>query len=288
MERFLETLKVCNKTSKFYFDNIDILEMKNMRKEIEKLNILIGEIDFDNKLKNIILLNPQLVSLFPLLIGVRELSVDLLVEYTYDKPWVTSTYLFNKNDLGEKSLQGIIEFFKNVGLKEFFQNEEIVDVYSYLLGMHLGLKTNARKNKSGTFMEKYIESYLSRLCFDNNLKYLPQATSKEILREFNIDIEDTLKNRRADFAINNNGKLILIESNFYNSPGSKIKSVTQEFIKFSKECADCDAIQDFIWITDGAGWLKDKKTLEKAFSEIENIININDMQNKYIENKLKQ
>lgn len=287
MNRFLETLKICNKTSKFYFDDIDILEIKNMREKIGKLNSLIGNKDFDNKLKNIILLNPELINIFPLLVGVRDLNIDLLVEYTYDKPWVTSTYSLKENDLSEDSLNNILDFFKNIGLKEFFQNEEISDVYSYILGMHLGLKTNARKNKSGTFMENYIEGYLERLSYNNNnLKYISQATSKDILKEFNIDIKDTLKNRRVDFAINNNGKLILIETNFYNSSGSKIKSVTQEFIKFNKECENSSEIQDFIWITDGAGWLKERKTLEKAFNEIDNIININDMHNKYIENKI--
>src|SRR5699024_403783 len=104
MNRFLETLKICNKTSKFYFDDIDILEIKNMREKIGKLNSLIGNKDFDNKLKNIILLNPELINIFPLLVGVRDLNIDLLVEYTYDKPWVTSTYSFKENDLSEDSL----------------------------------------------------------------------------------------------------------------------------------------------------------------------------------------
>lgn len=286
MNRFLDTLKVCNKTPEFYFNKNDISTLKFIKKDINKLNSLIGEKDFDNKLKSIISSNPTLTLIIPLLIGVREDKVDLLLEYTYDKDWITKTYLFKYDRIGENTLNDIVEFFTKTGLKEFFQNEEISDVYSFLLGMDLGIKTNARKNKSGTFMEEYIDSYLNKMCLSNNVQYISQATSEHILKEFNIDVIDILKNRRIDFVINNNGKLILIETNFYNSSGSKIKSVTQEFIKLDKELSNCPNIQDFIWITDGAGWLKEKKTLEKAFLEIENIININDMQNGFIENKL--
>lgn len=281
-KNFLKTLKLSNKTSRFYFDVSDIITLKSAKKDIEGLNVLIGEKNFNEKLKSIIINNPHLVPIFPLLVGVRDSYIELLIEYTYKKPWISRGYDFSGEDLDESKIEGIIDFFERVGLKDFFENAEIKDVYSYLLGIHLGLRTNARKNKSGEFMEQYIDSYVKNLCREKGLEYLSQATSKDILINFNIDISPVVKNKRIDFVINDKGKLLLIEVNFYNSTGSKIKSVAQEFVKFNQDCLKSPFVKDFIWITDGAGWLKERKTLERTFSEGINVININDMHNQQI------
>lgn len=287
MNIFLENLVKTNRTAEYYFNMPDILEIKRMKKDIDKLNELIGNKNFDNTLKNILVETPSIIKMIPLLIAYREENLDLLMEYSYDKPWVVSTYSFKLKNIDEERILSIIDFFEKIGLKKFFMDKEINDVYSFILGTHLGLRASARKNKSGDFMESYVNTYISNMCTNNNLEYISQATADEILTSFNIDIKDILKNRRPDFVINNNGKLLLIEVNFYNSTGSKIKSTANEYIKLNGELKNCLEIQDFIWITDGPAWKKEKKTLERVFENIENIINIHDMNNGYIENKLK-
>lgn len=287
MNIFLENLVKTNRTAEYYFNIPDILEIKRMKKDIDKLNELIGNKNFDNTLKNILVETPSIIKMIPLLIAYREENLDLLMEYSYDKPWVVSTYSFKLKNIDEERILSIIDFFEKIGLKKFFMDKEINDVYSFILGTHLGLRASARKNKSGDFMESYVNTYISNMCTNNNLEYISQATADEILTSFNIDIKDILKNRRPDFVINNNGKLLLIEVNFYNSTGSKIKSTANEYIKLNGELKNCLEIQDFIWITDGPAWKKEKKTLERVFENIENIINIHDMNNGYIENKLK-
>ena len=287
MNIFLENLVKTNRTAEYYFNMPDILEIKRMKKDIDKLNELIGNKNFDNTLKNILVETPSIIKIIPLLIAYREENLDLLMEYSYDKPWVVSTYSFKLKNIDEERILSIIDFFEKIGLKKFFMDKEINDVYSFILGTHLGLRASARKNKSGDFMESYVNTYISNMCTNNNLEYISQATADEILTSFNIDIKDILKNRRPDFVINNNGKLLLIEVNFYNSTGSKIKSTANEYIKLNGELKNCLEIQDFIWITDGPAWKKEKKTLERVFENIENIINIHDMNNGYIENKLK-
>lgn len=287
MDIFLENLVKTNKTAEYYFNLSDILEIKRMKENIDKLNILIGNKNFDDTLKNILIETPDIIEVIPLLIAYREENLDLLMEYSYDKPWVVNTYSFKSKNLNEEKILSIIDFFEKIGLKKIFIEEEISDTYSFILGSHMGLRASARKNKSGTFMEKYINTYISKMCNENNIEYISQATAKDILNCFNIDIRDVLKSRRPDFVINNNGKLLLIEVNFYNSVGSKIKSTANEYIKLNNELKDCLEIQDFIWITDGLGWKKEKKTLERAFENIENIINIHDMNNGYLDNKLK-
>ena len=286
MDDFLKNLVETNRTADYYFDIHDILEIKNIKEDIESLNTLIGNKDFNSTLKEILLNNPNIIKFIPLLVAHRKNSLDLLIDYSHDKPWIVNTYLFGMKNINDNTILSIIDFFEKVGLKELFLNREITDVYSFLLGIHLGLRSNARKNKSGTFMENYTEGYISNMCKENNIEYISQATSEDILLHFGIDIKDVLKNRKPDFVINNNGKLILIEVNFYNSVGSKIKSTTNEYIKLNSELKDCLEIQDFIWITDGPAWKKEKKTLERAFENIDNIININNMSFGYIEKML--
>ena len=289
MNIFLKNLVKTNRTKSYYFDEMDILELKNMQEDIDKLDKLIGNKNFDEDLKSILTENPKLIEVIPLLVAYRDKkdSLDLLIDYSYDKPWQTNTYSFKLKNIDEERILSMVDFCDKIGIKDFFVAGQIRSVYDFILGNHLGLRANARKNKSGDFMESYVNEYISNMCANNNLGYLSQANSEEILNKFNVDIKDVLNGRRPDFVINNNGKLILIEVNFYNGGGSKIKSTANEYIKLNKELKNNPYIQDFIWITDGNGWNETKKVLELVFKNIENIINIHDMNNGYIENKLK-
>lgn len=287
MEEFLDNLKICNKTIEFYLNHKNIEYIKNNKEKIKILNKLINSNDFDNELKEIILSNPKIISIFPLLIASKESRIELLLEYNYSQPWVFKQYSFDieyKNI--EDSVDIFVEFFNDFGLKDLFQNKEIEDVYSYLIGVNFGINSNRRKNISGEFMETYIDGYLKNICKKNNLEYLSQATYKDIKLKFNIDIINELKNKKFDFVINNNGKLIIIESNFYNSSGSKIKSVAKEYINLNQNCNKDESIQEFIWITDGYGWKSNKKVLEEVFRKIDNVVNIENINNKFLEKKL--
>ena len=287
MYKFLSTLVKTNKTKKYYFDEMDILELRSIQSDIDKLDKLIGNKYFDEDLKNILIDTPDLIKIIPLLIAYRDKNdtLDLLIDYS-SEVWETITYSFELKNIDEEKILSIVDFCDKIGIKDFFINANIRSAYDFILGNHLGLRSNARKNKSGDFMESYVNDYISNMCTKNNLKFLSQARAQEIFNSFNIDIKNILNGRVPDFVINNNGKLILIEVNFYNAIGSKIKSTTNEYIKLNKELKNNPYIQDFIWITDGYGWHKSKKVLELAFDNIENVINIHNMNNGYIEKKV--
>ena len=78
--------------------------------------------------------------------------------------------------------------------------------------------------------------------------YLSQARPKKINKEWGINVNYEKSARSFDFAIYNKLKnqLFLIETNFYNSGGSKFKSVCGEFQilfnEFKKQTSQSDAV----------------------------------------------
>ena len=64
----------------------------------------------------------------------------------------------------------------------------------------------------------------------------------------------------------------MIETNFYGVGGSKLKSTAGEYSKIFLQWQN-DGHQ-FIWITDGRGWLTAIKPLRDAFDNIDYILNL--------------
>jgi len=78
--------------------------------------------------------------------------------------------------------------------------------------------------------------------------------------------------RRVDFAINNNNRLFLIETNFYGGGGSKLKSTAGEY-KAMFDFWKRDG-HNFIWVTDGYGWHKTRLPLQETFNYTDYILNL--------------
>lgn len=114
-------------------------------------------------------------------------------------------------------------------------------------------------------MEDIVGTYVKGFCEDNNLEYLTQANAKKILNEWNYKVSVNKSSRSFDFAIYNpsSKKLKLVETNFYNSGGSKLKAVCGEFKVLHNEL-NRQGI-DFIWITDGKGWETALRPLEEVY-----------------------
>jgi hypothetical protein len=80
--------------------------------------------------------------------------------------------------------------------------------------------------------------------------------------------------RSFDFAIYNpiSKKLKLVETNFFNGGGSKLKAVSGEFKGLHDELEKQEI--DFIWITDGLGWRTTLRPLEEVFNHNKYIFNL--------------
>ncbi|MDD3922546.1 MAG: type II restriction endonuclease [Endomicrobiaceae bacterium] len=241
------------------------------------LNTLIGKDDIQGKLKELINKYPEIVSVIPILIAVREKTIIISelgknIEYSF----ITS------KKYTEKEIDDIVLFCDKCGLLKILQDKNIKNLVDYCVGVEVGLDTNARKNRSGTAMENLAEIYVKNICNKYKYRYLTQATVSKIKDTFNQIIPTDKSDRAFDFVINTGSKIYILEVNYYSGGGSKLKSVAGEF-KSLYSLIKTQKNVEFIWVTDGKGWNTAKQPLLETFNAINYIINIKLIENGLLE-----
>ena len=150
-------------------------------------------------------------------------------------------------------------------MKDVFQNKQIKNLVDYVFGVETGLDSNARKNRSGDIMEETVARQFSKY----GINYAKQIDSSNYsdLVVLGVDL------KRFDFVIETKSKTYVIEVNFYSSNGSKLNEVARSYSDLSPKINDVNGYE-FVWITDGKGWLSAKNKLEEAFYIIPNVYNL--------------
>ncbi|MDQ7057072.1 MAG: type II restriction endonuclease [Ghiorsea sp.] len=243
-------------------------------RELNLLNVLVGKEDVQSELTSLILDYPKVVNAIPLLLAIRfktkkEQQFHILtdaVNYKYDHFDLSNT------TPSSEEAKSIATFFINSGLGKLVQDKKVKNLVDYATGVEVGLDSNGRKNRGGHQMENLVEYYIQEACEELNLPYLKEATAKTIKAEWDIDIEVDKSSRRIDFVINKHGKLFFFEVNFYNGGGSKLKSTATEYVNMNNYWNKQGI--EFVWITDGAGWLKTLKPLREYFDKAEYLLNL--------------
>jgi len=177
----------------------------------------------------------------------------------------------------------LLLFFRESGLKDILQNRYIKNLTDYCFGVEVGFDTNARKNRTGTLMENIVSNYIDKFCQENtNFIYIEQATQKRIKEKFDYMIEIDKNSRRFDFALFDKvtKKLFLIEVNFYSGGGSKLKATAGEY-QYLNDFIKSQGLE-FIWITDGKGWLTALHPLEETFKHNDYVVNLHMLKNKVL------
>lgn len=140
------------------------------------------------------------------------------------------------------------------------------DVASSVLGVEVGLACNKRKNLGGRAFHALIGDMLLQ-----TVKQL--GLPDESLRtEAQIDFAEGRK--QVDFAIETDGTLrVAFEVNFYTTSGSKPTEIKRAYTDLNR---NLDKIGiTLVWITDGAGYRKMKRSLQDAFRVHPNTYNYN-------------
>lgn len=269
---FISTLKNSIKTWD-YFVNWNKVFSNSFEIEIilNKLNYLLGKDDLKEEFIRLYSSNPDIIKAFPALLAVREKELEI-----YDKEDKTSQFFnFSKKD---KSAEEYYEFFEKSGIIKLFKDKKIKNLIDYTTGVEVGLDSNGRKNRGGQLMESIVESFVYDFCKEKGFEYIAQARATEIKEKWNVVVKVDKSERSFDFAIFNpkTKNIKLIETNFYNGGGSKLKAVCGEFKSLYTELKEQNI--DFIWVTDGLGWHTTKRPLEETYNHNDYLFNLTSLE----------
>jgi type II restriction enzyme len=262
LEYFFNTLLETNWTYEYFVDwNKVKNNVKSYVKEICLLNALtkIDREDRESELKEIFLKYPETIKVIPLLIAVRESSIPIL---EISEKAIYKVFDFTERMISPEEAEELVDFCRNVGIINLFS--EINDLYAYLLGVEVGLDTNARKNRSGKIFEDLVELLLKR-----KLSGFPDLSISRNDDSFKIS-----RKKNADFVIYYQGEpKVLIECNFYSESGSKPIETANAYIELQRKTKGKN--MHFIWITDGRAWNEMKNTINQVSKEIDFLLNYN-------------
>lgn len=278
-EEIMNSLKDSIATYNYFVDfNKAIKNVENIEIELNLLNVLIGKENIEEKFRELITKYPKVINILPILIAVRKKELKIVETEEID-------YNFKDKNI---NIDLLLKLMNKTGLFDLFKNKKIKNVVDYVLGIEVGLDTNARKNRTGTAMETIVENYIKRI---PGIDYLVQPTTKMIKDKWNINTIDSLvfvdeeekNNKKFDFAIKTNtNKLLLIETNFYNTSGSKLNETARSYTKLASYIDKINNVE-FIWITDGKGWLSTKNNLHEAYQNIKHLYTLLDLENGILE-----
>lgn len=257
---FFQTLLETNWTYDYFVDWKKVKDnVRRYVKEISLLNALtkVNIKDRETELRDIFIKYPETIKVIPLIIAIREENIPIL---EVGEKAIYKVFDFSRRGVNEDEASDLVRFCKNVGLMELFS--EINDLYAYLLGVEVGLDSNARKNRSGEIFQNLVRLLLERKLGE--------------IQDIKIKSEDpnvkTMRNKKADFVIYKKGNpRVVIECNFYSGTGSKPIETANAYIDFQRKIREKEL--HFIWITDGRGWREMKNTIIQSSKEIDFLMN---------------
>ncbi|MBW1619468.1 type II restriction endonuclease [Empedobacter falsenii] len=256
-KHFLSQFSETNATLDYFTDfkkiksNVNKISIK-----LNQLNYLIGKENLKEAVYELYQENPNVFEVLDILIAIRK-----------NKKAKT----FNNNgeivllDTYFTSPEGILEYIEETGLAELFRNKDVKNLVDYVFGIEVGLDTNARKNRGGDNMSKAVS-----LIFDKAGVFYKKEVNNTIFPEI-ISLGADVK--RFDFVIKTKKKTYLIETNYYNSGGSKLNETARAYSDVAPKINQYPNYE-FVWITDGQGWFSAKNKLEEAYNIIPSLYNL--------------
>lgn len=254
------------------FDKVYI-NVEKIKDELNILNGLIGQENIEDEFRRIVGKYPEVLNAIPILIAKREKEIIINAA---DRQYV---FNFKKPNY---SVDEYIMFMNNTGLFELMKTHIIHSLTDYVMGVEVGMDTNGRKARTGDAMEDLVEAYIVKAGFVKDKSYFKELTLSAIEKKWGIDlsnISNTGKTeKRFDFVIKTDRTIYGIETNFYNTQGSKPNETARSYKTIALEAKDVAGFK-FVWFTDGKGWKPSRSNLEEAFEVMEHIYNIKDLEN---------
>ncbi len=252
---FLNQLTETNSTLDFFTDFEKIrTQVSAISIKLNQLNYLLGKPDLKQAVRELFAENKKCFDILGILIAVRGNR----------KVISDNGEIVGLNSYFE-SPEKVCEYLYGTGLAEVFQNGKIKNLVDYVFGIEVGLDTNARKNRSGTQMEGVVSRSFERagICFKTQL----DVKEFDCIKSLGSDV------KVFDFVIKTKSNTYLIEVNYYNGGGSKLNEVARSYTDIAAKISRHEGYE-FVWITDGCGWLSAKNKLQEAFGVIQSVYNL--------------
>jgi len=274
VEYFNNNLLKTNKTLDYFVDWEKVKEnVEKYKVEIGILSSLVGSKRPKEELRALIKEYPQILPVMPLIVAFRIKIIALADEKDCCK---IKNYDFLPFNVTDEKIDRVIEFCEGVGIFQLLENIKVLR--DYIMGVEVGLDSNARKNRSGEIMEKNVTKALEKL---KGTQVISQKSFGFIEENYKTKIPELLRERRFDFCVRKGNKWINIEVNYYGGGGSKPQEIVDSYIERMKELKEAD--WEFIWITDGAGWASCKSQITKAIKEMNYVLNLKMLREGYLE-----
>lgn len=254
---FLSQFTETNATLDYFTDFKKIKNNVNkIAIKLNQLNYLIGKENLTEAVNELFDENPKVFEVLDILIAIRKNKRAktfnnngeiVLLDTYFEKP------------------ESVLEFINETGLADVFKNKDVTNLVDYVFGIEVGLDTNARKNRGGDNMSKAVS-----LIFDKANVFYKKEVANTIFPEI-ISLGADVK--RFDFVIKTKVKTYLIETNYYNSGGSKLNETARAYSDVAPKINQYTDYE-FVWITDGQGWFSAKNKLEEAYNIIPSLYNL--------------
>ncbi len=260
---------------KYYIDFETIYKNAEIYKiELNMLNSLIGSKNIEKEFEDLVKKYPEVLNCIPILLAVRQYEIIVL-----DEDGNKFEYNFKKMNYDVEQYK---VFMRETGLFGLLEKHLVNNLYDYVLGVESGLNSNARKNRGGHLMEDLVEKFIQKAGFKKNETYFKEMYLQDIENKWKLDMSfisnKNQATKRFDYVIKTDNCIYGIETNFYAAGGSKLNETARSYKMIAEEAEKVVGFE-FVWFTDGMGWISARNNLRETFDRMENVYNINDMKN---------
>ncbi|MBI4330517.1 MAG: type II restriction endonuclease [Chloroflexi bacterium] len=267
---FCDTLVETNCTYSFFVDWKKVNRNRDcFRHELALFSSLRGAANPKRRMRELISQYPEVVRALPLLIGERLTALKVLAALAPTPKYVV--YNFHQASYSDVEIRNLVEFCEKTGLLRVLTS--LQSPLDYSTGVEVGLDTNARKNRSGNFMENAVGEVLSHIVRGSpSIVRISQKQFKTLKAQYAISVPQGLEDRKFDEAIISAGGGTNIEINFYGGSGSKPSEIVDSYIQRKNELESIG--WRFIWVTDGGGWIQMRNQLRKGLENLDYVLNL--------------
>ena len=142
--------------------------------------------------------------------------------------------------------------------------------------------SRVENNRSNISMEDLVEIFIQKEGLKKGETYFKEMYLQEIENKWKLDMSfisnQNQATKRFDFVVKTDNCIYGIETNFYASGGSKLNETARSYKMIAEEAKKVVGF-DFVWFTDGMGWISARNNLKETFDSMGHIYNISDMKN---------